>query len=164
MAPPVAVVSGGSRGLGLAICRALASDGHRVAVLSRTLAGAAEAAAGLEGPAVRHIGRHTGLACDVRDSSSVDAAVSDIVAWAGPPQVVVNAAGVSHDALLARATDAQIEATMETNLLGSLRLCRAAARAMLRGRVQHGSCARLTPSRPPTPSPAAAPSLCAAPR
>ena len=161
MAPPVAVVSGGSRGLGLAVCRALASDGHRVAVLSRTLAGAAEAAAGLEGAAARH----TGLACDVRDSSSVDAAVSDIVAWAGPPQVVVNAAGVSHDALLARATDAQIEATMETNLLGSLRLCRAAARAMLRGRVQHGSCATLTPSRQPaTPSPAAAPSLCAAPR
>eukprot|EP01045_Picozoa_sp_COSAG04_P010337 COSAG04_NODE_630_length_11765_cov_6.900394_3_plen_149_part_00 len=39
MAPPIAVVSGGSRGLGLAVCRALASDGHRVAVLSSPASG-----------------------------------------------------------------------------------------------------------------------------
>ena len=83
---------------------------------------------------------HLGAECDVSDTASVDAAMKAAVSWGGcAPTALINAAGVSHDALLLKATDEQIDATLGTNLLGPLRLCRATARAMLRGRVKNGA-------------------------
>lgn len=82
---------------------------------------------------------HFGAQCDVSCSASVDEAVKQAVRWGGVPHVLVNAAGVSYDALLLKATDEHIEETIGTNLLGPLRLCRAITKAMLRGRVRGGS-------------------------
>ena len=82
---------------------------------------------------------HFGAQCDVSSTASVDEAVKRAVRWAGAPHVLVNAAGVSHDALLLKATDEHIEETIGTNLLGPLRLCRAISKAMLRGRIRGGS-------------------------
>ena len=134
----LAVVSGGTRGLGRGIAFVLATQGHRVAVLGRCPDAAAAAAASL--PLAAGVVGHVGLACDVRQTAAVDAAMVEATMWGGPPWVVVSAAGVNHDGLLAgRLADEKLEEMIDTNLLGSLRLCRAAARAMLRSRVWGGS-------------------------
>lgn len=99
------------------------------------------AAASLQPPPGAPTGEnaHLGAQCDVSNTASVDAAVRLAVSWGGAPHVLVNAAGVSHDALLLKATDDEIDATVGTNLLGPLRLCRATTKAMLRGRIRGGS-------------------------
>ena len=141
MALKVAVVSGGSRGIGHAIAQALAAGGHRVVVLSRCIDAAEAAAAALPPVPDVPVGErsHIGVQCDVRCTASVDETVRLAVGWGGAPQVLVNAAGVSHDALLLKATDEHIDETIGTNLLGPLRLCRAVTKAMIRGRSRGGS-------------------------
>lgn len=137
----LAVVSGGSRGIGHAIAKKLADGGHRVVVLSRCPDAADAAAASL--PPVPNVpvgeSSHIGAQCDVSCTASVDEAVRLAVAWGGAPHVLVNAAGVSYDALLLKATDKEIDETMGTNLIGPVRLCRAVTKAMLRGRIRGGS-------------------------
>jgi 3-oxoacyl-[acyl-carrier protein] reductase len=134
-------VSGGSRGIGHAIAQALAAAEHRVVVLSRCADAADAAAASLCPVPTVPSGdsSHIGVQCDVSCTASIDEAVRLAVGWGGAPHVLVNAAGVSHDALLLKATDEQIDETIGTNLLGPLRLCRAVTKAMLRGRVRGGS-------------------------
>lgn len=134
-------MSGGSRGIGHAIAQALAAGQHRVVVLSRC-ADVADAAAGSLSPVAKvrsDESSHIGVQCDVSCTASVDEAVRLAVGWGGAPHVLVNAAGVSHDALLLKATDEHIDETIGTNLLGPLRLCRAVTKAMLRGRIRGGS-------------------------
>lgn len=114
-APLVALVSGGSRGLGLQIAAGLARRGARVCVLSRCGEAAGQAAATLHRPggwrgqeAAHSAGDddtarwHIGLACDVGEPAAVDRAVAAAVEALGPPNVLVNAAGVSTDSLLVR--------------------------------------------------------------
>ena len=82
-----AVLSGGSRGLGLLLARRLVDEGARVALLARTRADLDAAAAELGDAAIA-------VPCDVRDRAAVEAAVSDVVARFGPPSVLIHDAGV----------------------------------------------------------------------
>ena len=114
-------MTGGSSGIGLAIARLLAQQGVRVAITSRSLeraqAAAADIEASLGSSTAAGIAPVLALQVDVRESSSVDAAVES--AWSAFGQrldLVVHAAGVSHDALIVRATDASVThcATQDT--------------------------------------------------
>ncbi|MEU6283413.1 3-oxoacyl-ACP reductase FabG [Streptomyces sp. NPDC047028] len=113
------LVTGGNRGLGLGIARALAADGDRVAVTHRS------------GPAPEGL---LGVHCDVTDSASVEAAFKEAEEAHGPVQVLVASAGITKDGLSLAMTDEQFDSVLETNLSGAFRVARRAARSMLRTR------------------------------
>jgi 3-oxoacyl-[acyl-carrier protein] reductase len=113
------LVTGGNRGIGLAIARALAADGDSVAVTYRT----GEPPAGL-----------FGVTCEVTDTASVDAAFAAVEAEQGPVEVLVANAGVTRDQLLLRMSDDEFATVIDTNLTGAFRCARRAAKAMLRMR------------------------------
>jgi 3-oxoacyl-[acyl-carrier protein] reductase len=116
-------VTGGNRGIGRAIAGAFHDAGDRVAVTYRSG----------EPP----VGFH-GVRCDVTDSGSVDSAFAEVEAELGPVEVLVANAGITRDALLLRMSDDDWSAVIETNLTGSFRVARRAAKGMLRlrrGRV-----------------------------
>ena len=124
----VALVTGGSRGIGKAICERLASDGARVAVVARDAARAEDVAKQLPGDG------HKGYACDVSDSAAIDALVKQVEADFGSLDIVVNNAGVTADNLLVRIDDDAWNKVIDTNLKGAFNLTRAAARGMMRRR------------------------------
>jgi 3-oxoacyl-[acyl-carrier protein] reductase len=113
------LVTGGNRGIGLAIARAFAQAGDRVAVTYRS----GEPPAGL-----------LGVKCDVTDPAAVDAAFAEAEAAHGPVDVVVANAGITRDTLILRMSDEDFAAVVETNLAGSFRVAKRAARSMLRKR------------------------------
>jgi len=125
----VAVVSGGSGGIGAATCRALVADGFHVLVGFGQGREAAEALVADLGAAAEAV--HL----DVRDPASVDAAIDRATA-AGTLVAVVNNAGITDDDLLLRLDPARFDRTIEVNLRGAYLLSRAALRPMLRAR--HG--------------------------
>lgn len=113
-----ALVTGGNRGIGLAIARALAADGVRVVVGCRS----GEAPDGLD--AVR---------LDVTDTPSIDAAFNAAEKLVGGPiEILVANAGITRDQLLLRLSDADIDDVVDTNLVGAIRCARRASRGMLR--------------------------------
>lgn len=126
LAGQVALVTGGSRGIGRSICGALAKAGCKVAVVSRSQAD--EAAAGLPGEG------HRAYACDVADHTSVDALVKQVEADFGSLDIVVNNAGVTADNLLVRIDDAAWDKVLDTNLKGAFNVIRAATRGMMKRR------------------------------
>ncbi len=145
MSTSVAIVSGGSGGIGAATCRALAAAGHHVLVgYSGNAAAAEEVAASLEHvqrqDAVEVVDDVAGLdgpgeAChlDVTDQDSVTAAVARATQL-GSLAVVVNSAGIADDDLLLRLDAARFDRTVEVNLRGAFLLSKAAVRPMLRSR------------------------------
>lgn len=124
----VAIVSGGSGGIGAATCRALAADGFHVMVGYGGNEAAAVAVA-------TECGTATPVQLDVTDEDSVAAAVA-AATEAGTLAVVVNNAGVTNDDLLMRLDADRFDATIAVNLRGAYLLSRAALRPMLRAR--HG--------------------------
>jgi 3-oxoacyl-[acyl-carrier protein] reductase len=124
----VALVTGGSGGIGAATCRALADGGHRVLV---GYGGNAEAAAEV---AADCAGRAEPLHLDVTDEASVAAAIAT-AAERGTLAVVVNNAGVAEDDLLLRLDSERFDRTLDVNLRGAYLVSRAALRPMLRART-----------------------------
>lgn len=129
MTAPLAIVSGGSGGIGAATCIALAAGGYRVLVGFGGNATAADEVAESAG----HDAEPVHL--DVTDEGSVAAAVAR-AGELGTLAAVVNNAGVSDDDLLLRLDPARFDRTIEVNLRGAYLLSRAALRPMLRAR--HG--------------------------
>ena len=113
------LVTGGNRGIGLAIAQAFAKQGDRVAVTHRG-SGAPD---GL-----------FGVACDITDPAAVDAAFSAVEAEFGPVEVLVANAGVTDDTLLLRMSEEQWGKVLETNLTGSWRCAKRASSKMLRAK------------------------------
>jgi NAD(P)-dependent dehydrogenase (short-subunit alcohol dehydrogenase family) len=113
------LVTGGNRGIGLAIAQAFAAQGHRVAITHRT----GTAPEGL-----------FGVVCDVTDGAAVDAAFTAIEAELGPVEVLVANAGITQDTLLMRMNEEQFTRVLDTNLTGAWRCAQRAATKMVRGR------------------------------
>ena len=113
------LVTGGNRGIGLAIARAFADAGDQVTVTSRS----GEAPDGLS--AVR---------CDVTDADSVEAAFAEVESRQGPVEVLVANAGITRDTLLLRMTEDDFTSVVDTNLTGAFRVAKRAAKGMLRQR------------------------------
>ncbi|HEY5136307.1 MAG TPA: 3-oxoacyl-ACP reductase FabG [Candidatus Nanopelagicales bacterium] len=118
----VVLVTGGNRGIGLAIAQAFLAQGDRVAITARS----GELPAELDGTDVLVV------KADVTDSASIDAAFDRIEAELGPVEVVVANAGITRDGLILRMTDDDIDAVLDTNLVGAMRVARRAAKGMVR--------------------------------
>jgi 3-oxoacyl-[acyl-carrier protein] reductase len=119
-----ALVTGGNRGIGLAIARRLAAAGDAVTVTSRTGAG----------PDLTDVPGLTVVRCDVRDPAAVDAAFAAAEAENGPVEVVVANAGITRDQLLALMSEDDFGAVLDTNLTGAYRVAKRAVRGMIRMR------------------------------
>ncbi|KAM3620461.1 uncharacterized protein V6R79_023824 [Siganus canaliculatus] len=121
----LAVVCGGSRGIGKAVSQLLAQRGCRLAVLSRNKDAASATAASLAGEG------HVALSCDVSKEDEVQRTFEAIQKSCGNISYLVNAAGINRDALLLRTKSEDMVALLHTNLLGTMLTCRAALRSML---------------------------------
>lgn len=113
------LVTGGNRGIGLAIAQAFAAAGDKVAVTYRS----SEAPAGL-----------FGVRCDVTKQDEVDAAFDAIEAEHGPVEVLIANAGITRDTLLLRMSEDDFTDVLDTNLTGAFRVAKRAAKGMLRAR------------------------------
>jgi 3-oxoacyl-[acyl-carrier protein] reductase len=112
------LVTGGNRGIGLAIARGLAQAGHQVVVTHRS----GQPPEGLQG-----------VTCEVTDTASVDAAFTAAEElFGGPVEVLVANAGVTRDQLLMRMSDEEYDAVVDTNLGGAFRCARRAVKGMIR--------------------------------
>jgi len=123
----VGIVTGGSRGIGLAIAGALSDAGVNVACVARGLEGAVTAAKGLSGSA-------RGYACDVADPGACIDLVKQVESELGPINILVNNAGVTRDNVLVRLKDDDWTSVLDTNLRGAFNLTRAVARGMMKRR------------------------------
>jgi 3-oxoacyl-[acyl-carrier protein] reductase len=119
----VAIVTGGSRGIGRAVAQELGRAGAHVIVNYLNNAAAAEAV-------VAELGRGRAVRADVATQEGVDALVA-AAEEAGGVELLVNNAGITRDGLLLRMTDEEWQSVLDTNLTSVFRMCRAAATAML---------------------------------
>ncbi|HJQ74118.1 MAG TPA: 3-oxoacyl-[acyl-carrier-protein] reductase [Gaiellaceae bacterium] len=131
LAGQVALVTGGSRGIGRAIARTLAAAGATVVVNYREQAAAAEETVGL---VVAAGGTASAVCFDVGDAEAVRAGVQNVVERLGRLDVLVNNAGLSADALVLRLREEDWERVLRTNLTGVFHCTKAALRAMVRAR------------------------------
>ncbi|WP_017624305.1 3-oxoacyl-[acyl-carrier-protein] reductase [Nocardiopsis chromatogenes] len=115
-----ALVTGGSRGIGLAIARELAAAGDDVAVTYRS----GEPPEGL-----------LGVPCDITDTAQVDSAFKRVEEEQGPVEVLVANAGITKDQLLALMSEDDFSSVLETNLTGTFRVAKRAVRGMMRKRT-----------------------------
>ena len=124
----VALVTGGSRGIGRAIATRLAEAGAVVAVIGRNGERAREAASELPGEG------HGGFACDVADAAQVKDTVSAVKSDLGPIDILVNNAGITRDNLLLRMKDEEFDEVIAANLKGAFNFTRAVGRGMMKRR------------------------------
>jgi 3-oxoacyl-[acyl-carrier protein] reductase len=111
------LVTGGNRGIGRAIAEAFLAQGDQVAVTTRN-GGAPEGALDVR--------------CDITDQGAVDAAFAQIEEAHGPVEILVANAGVTKDTLVLRMSDEDWSSVIDTNLTGSFRVTKRAAKGMLR--------------------------------
>ncbi|UPO78252.1 beta-ketoacyl-ACP reductase [Arthrobacter sp. Helios] len=117
------LVTGGNRGIGLAIAKAFLEAGDRVAITYRS----GDVPDGM-----------LGVKADVTDMASVDAAFTEVEAVHGPVEVLVANAGITRDTLLLRMSEEDFTDVVDTNLTGAFRVVKRASKGMLklrRGRV-----------------------------
>ncbi|WP_106847937.1 3-oxoacyl-ACP reductase FabG [Blastococcus sp. Marseille-P5729] len=113
------LVTGGNRGIGLAIAQAYAAAGHKVAVTHRG-SGAPDGLLGVQ--------------CDVTDDASIDAAFKEVEQAHGPVEILVSNAGITDDTLLLRMKEDQFTGVLDANLTGAYRVAKRASSKMLRAR------------------------------
>ena len=113
----VALITGGNRGIGLAIAEKFQSDGFQVVVTHRS----GSAPTGIDG-----------VTMDVTDTESVNAAVASVEAKYGKIDVLVANAGITKDGLVMRMSDADFDSVIDTNLNGAFRVARACTRGMMK--------------------------------
>ena len=113
----VALITGGNRGIGLAIAEKFKKDDFQVVVTHRS----GSAPAGIEG-----------VTMDVTDTESVNAAVASVEAKYGKIDVLVANAGITKDGLVMRMSDADFDSVIDTNLNGAFRVARACTRGMMK--------------------------------
>lgn len=122
-ASPIALVTGGNRGIGLAIAAALKTSGFDVVITYRS--GAAPAG-------------YKSVKMDVTSEESVDAAFTSIEEQWGIPEIIVANAGITKDTLVLRMSDEDFSSVIETNLIGAFRVAKRATKGLLklkRGRL-----------------------------
>ncbi len=115
----VALITGGNRGIGLAIAERFKSEGYQVVVTHRS----GLAPEGLDG-----------VIMDVTDSESVNSAVASVEEKYGRIDILVANAGITKDGLVMRMSDGDFESVVETNLMGAFRVARACTRGMLKAK------------------------------
>ena len=116
--PRNVLVTGGNRGIGLAIARAFAEAGDNVVITNRS----GDAPEGLRA-----------VKCEVTDTASVDAAFAEAEELlGGPVEVLVANAGITRDTLLMRMSDEEFDSVIDTNLAGAFRCARRASKGMIR--------------------------------
>ena len=126
----VALVTGGSRGIGRAIALRLAEAGASVAICSRNL----DAAQAVGDEISARGGNVLVRQSDVADAAQVDQLVKDVIATLGSLDVLVNNAGINRDNLLMRMKEEEWDRVMDINLKGTFNCCKAAARPMIKAR------------------------------
>ncbi|HIW54430.1 MAG TPA: 3-oxoacyl-[acyl-carrier-protein] reductase [Candidatus Ruthenibacterium merdigallinarum] len=132
LAGKCAVVTGGGRGIGRAVCLALAAQGADVVV---NYAGSAEAA-GETAKACRALGvRAIAVQADVADEAQAAALVETAVREMGGVDILVNNAGITRDGLLLRMSEDDFTRVLDTNLKGAFHCMKAACRGMMRRRA-----------------------------
>ena len=114
---PIALITGGNRGIGLAIARSLAHDGFHVVIGSRS----GQVVDGFDS-----------VAMDVSSAQSVDDAFSHVENTWGIPEILVCNAGITKDALVMRMSDEDFEDVINTNLTGAFRVAKRATKGLLK--------------------------------
>ena len=126
----VALVTGGSRGIGRAIAMRLAQEGADVAVCARTEGTAQKTAEEIAALGVRSLGR----AVDVSDMEQAAALVTEVVAEFGGINILVNNAGITRDSLFLRMKEEEWDDVLDINLKGAFACSKAVARPMMRAK------------------------------
>jgi 3-oxoacyl-[acyl-carrier protein] reductase len=119
----IALVTGGNRGIGLAIARSLQSEGHRVVITYRS-------GTPPEG--------FDAVQMEVTDGQSVESAFAKIESEIGQPEIIVANAGITKDTLVMRMSDEDFESVIDANLTGAFRVAKRATKGLLklkRGRL-----------------------------
>jgi 3-oxoacyl-[acyl-carrier protein] reductase len=124
----VALVTGGSRGIGAAIVRRLAHDGIHVVALARNQEKLQQVVADAPN------GNAEALACDISDAPALAAAVEGVAERLGRLDILVNNAGITRDGLILRMEDADFDDVIATNLKSAFVAIRAATRPMMRAK------------------------------
>ncbi|MBN1776670.1 MAG: 3-oxoacyl-[acyl-carrier-protein] reductase [Clostridiales bacterium] len=127
-----ALVSGGSRGIGRAICLALAAQGADIAFVYAHNAARAEETVGL---LKKHKVRAKAYACDVADFSATQRLVQSVIADFGQVDILVNNAGITRDMLCMRMSEQDFNAVIDTNLKGAFHLIRHTSMQMIKQRA-----------------------------
>ena len=117
--PRTVLVTGGNRGIGRAIAERMIEEGHRVAVTTRS-------GEGPEGALTVH--------AEMTNSDSIDGAFSTVENQLGPVEVVVANAGITRDTLLLRMSEQDFTEVIDTNLTGTFRVVKRAAKGLLKAR------------------------------
>lgn len=126
-----AIVTGAGRGIGEAIAKRLASEGARVACISRSESNSAKVAEAIN---AEFPGAAKAYAVDVADKAAVEAAAAQILADFGKADILVNNAGITRDGLAMRMSEEDWDAVIDTNLKGAFNFIQAVMRPMIKAR------------------------------